>query len=167
MVIVFIDSLSSLSYLKQPVEERVTNTLLFLNDSIPIEQVSTVEFEDGYICIYPRKYEHEELLYFTYLKKETFSDTGFNLRALIADDLSYYMSNRNIQKCFDLMVNNFSNHTIYFSCCEKEFAYPVEINGEEVELHEVTIKNGDETYNRVFWFYMGKDEVYPKVQKLE
>ena len=159
IAILSIDSISSLTYFKYSVEERISNT-------IQKEQFSTVEFEDGYICIYPSKIGDDDCLYFTYLKKKLFSNTGFNLRALIADDLNYYLSNRNIQSCFTLPLNNFSNHTIYFSCCEKQFSYPIEVNGEQLELHEVMIKKGTETYSRVFWFYLGEDKVYPKIRKI-
>lgn len=151
------DMVTSLSYLNDSIEERISNT-------IEKDTFSFVEFEDGYICIYFDEVGDDNCLHFAYLKKELFGETGFNLRALIADDYNYYLSNTNIEKCFTLPLNNFSEHTIYFSCCKNEYAYPVEVNGQEVELHEMEIKNGTETLRRSFWFYFGEDEVYPSVQ---
>ena len=153
-----IDSFGSLSYFNDSIEERIGKT-------IEKSSFSSVEFEDGYICIYSGSVSNEECLFLSYLKKELFGETGFNLRALVANDYNYYLNNTNFKKVYTLPLNNFSKHTIYFSCCESERAYPVEVNGEEVELYELEIRRETETYRRTFWFYLGEDDKLPTVKE--
>ena len=157
VLILVADNLQSLSYLRLSEEERISNTL----EQKPF---STVEFDKGYVCLYSEKIGNEECLVFSYIKRELFGDTGFNLRGLVADSYNYYVNNPTYKKCYQLMLNNFSRYTIYFSCFKNVNNKPILVNGEEVEVYKLKIQQGDEEYYRYFWFYLGKDNEIPTVE---
>ena len=157
MFILVIDNLGQLSYLKLDEEQRINNTL-------EKEVFSTAEFNNGYICLHSETIGNEECLVFTYLKRELFGDTGFNLIGSAADSYSHYVNNTSYKSCYKLMLNNFSKYTIYFSCFKDEYDKPILVDGEEVKIHKLKILQNDEEYYRYFWFYLGKDNEYPTVE---
>ena len=151
------DNLQSLSYLKLSEEERIVGTL----DKKPF---STAEFNNGYICLSSETIGNEECLSFAYIKRELFGDTGFNLRGLVSDSYNHYVNNKSYKTCYQLMLNNFSRYTIYFSCFKDATDKPILVNGEEVEVHKLKILQEDNEYYRYFWFYLGKDNEFPTVE---
>ena len=86
------DNIQSLSYLKLSEEERIVATL-------NKEPFSIAEVDDGYVCISSEPIGNEECLSFTYIKRELFGDTGFNLRGLVADSYKRYVNNKSYKTC--------------------------------------------------------------------
>ena len=147
----------SLMFSDASMEEQISNVF-------EDKDISYIEFENGYLCLYFDNFNENEYMYVSYLKRGVFSNRKLNLRGLVANDCNYYLNNTNFERVYSLPLNNFSNRTIYFSCCENEIVMPVKINGEEVELYEIEIKKGDESYIRTFWFCLGKDDSPPEVE---
>lgn len=158
IILLIFNPIGSLSYLNDSLDERISKT--FGKE----RSYATVEFEDGYICIFSKEVGNEECLTFAYLKKELFGETGFNIRASMSDNYDYFLNNKSLKRCYKLPMNNFSNKTIYFSCCEEEYIESVEVNGEKVELSKVEIPKEEKIYTRYFLFYLGEDDVYPIIK---
>lgn len=145
----------TLSYLIQPTEVRIKNT-------IGHEPFTTIEFEKGYVCLSSKISDGEESLALTYLETEFFSDTGFNVRARTVYDYDYYLKNTNPKKIYCLPLNNSSDYTIYFSIYENSYDEMI-VNGETIEVFNIDIVQGETKVKRKCWFYMDENNKTPQV----
>lgn len=145
----------TLSYLIQPIDVRIENTLGH-------KPFATIEFENGYICLSSKMSDGKESLVLTYVETEFFSDTGFNVRARTVYDYDYYINNANASRIYLLPLNNSSKYTIYFSIY-KDSPYEITINGESVKVFEFDIIQDGTKMKRKGWFYMDKNNKMPNV----
>lgn len=156
MSLLFFNLFDSLLHFNLSTEERIGNIL-------ENKDISYIEFENGYLCIYFDYLNDNECMFVSYLKHNFFGSEDLNLRGLIGNNYNYYLNNTNLKRIYTLPLNNFSKHTIYFSCCEKEYAIPIKINGQKIDLYDIELKRENESIIRTFWFYFGEDGVYPQV----